>query len=228
MKLLYGDERARDGIFHVDIPERDLVITSSKDGTITGLQRPPQQRISNSMPTAFTTEFSGSLTRLRRVPQSSWRWSESSKEARSKVESIIACTADGSFYQIDILEEATWRFLRFIANMARRHPVISPFRERYSGLIDAKHVGHIEPSTANKRFMQVDGDVLNRLLERGPEQLLREMVQLDPEQGSAAMDFNSAEDRERRFWELAREAGVEVSGFSAVVCWMRRMSLRGL
>ena len=53
LSLQCSDEIARDGIFHLDLPVHDLIMTSSKAGTVTGLQRPPRRRISNSMHTSF-------------------------------------------------------------------------------------------------------------------------------------------------------------------------------
>ena len=221
LTLEYSDELARDGIFHLDLPAQGLIITSSKDGTITGLQRPPPQRISNSMPTAFIAEFPSSITRLRRINRPSWQLGGSSKVSRASPEAIIACTADGTLYQIDILEESSWRLLRFITNMARRHPLICPYREKFRAMVDARHPRHIEPTTSNKRFMQIDGDMLIRLLDRGGERLLRDIVNHEPYEGDAFMDFNTAAARSQRFWELAKQAGVDVPEFSAVVYWMR-------
>ena len=223
LTLEYSDEVARDGIFHLDLPAQGLIITSSKDGTITGLQRPPPQRISNSMPTAFIAEFTGSITRLRRMSRPSWQWNESSKAPRLSPDSVIACTADGSLYQIDILEESSWRLLRFIVNMARRHPLICPYREKFRVMVDARHARHIEPTTSNKRFMQVDGDILIRLLDRGGEQLLKDIVNNEPYGEDAVVDFDTAAARSQRFWELAEQAGIGIPEFSAVVCWMRGM-----
>ena len=223
LTLEYSDELARDGIFHLDLPAQGLIITSSKDGTITGLQRPPSRRISNSMPTAFIAQFPGSITRLRRMSRPLWQLNESSKATRISPESIIACTADGSLYQVDILEKASWKLLGFIANMARRHPLICPYRENFRTMVDARYAQHVEPSASNKRGMQVDGDILIRVLDRGGEQLLKDIVNHEPYGGDAVADFNTAATRSKRFWELAKEAGIDVPEFSAVVCWMRGM-----
>ena len=53
LALQHSDETARDGIHHLDIPERDLAVISSKDGTIVGLQIAPRQRTNNTMTTTF-------------------------------------------------------------------------------------------------------------------------------------------------------------------------------
>ena len=223
LTLEYSDELARDGIFHLDLPTQGLIMVSSKDGTVTGLQRPPQPRISNSMLTAFIAAFPGSITKLRRMSRPLWQLNESSKESRLGPDSIIACTTDGSLYQIDILEESSWQLLRFIANMARLHPLICPYREKFRAMVDARHAQHIEPTASNKRSMQVDGDILIRLLNRGGEQLLEEIVNHEPYGEDAAVDLVTAAARSQRFWELAEKAGVDVREFSAVVCWMRGM-----
>ena len=36
-------------------------------------------------------------------------------------------------------------------------------------------------------------------------------------------DFDTAAARERRFWELAADAGIEAPSFEAVVSWVQRM-----
>ena len=223
LTLEYSDELAREGIFHLDLPTQGLIIISSKDGTITGLQRPPQPGISNSMPTAFIAAFPGSITRLRRVRRPLWQLDESSKASRLSPDSIIACAADGSFYQIDILKESSWQLLRFITNMARLHPLICPYREKFRAMVDARHAQHIEPTASNKRSMQVDGDILIRLLNRGGEQLLEDIVNHEPYGEDAAVDLMTAATRSQRFWELAEKAGINVPEFSAVVRWMRGM-----
>ena len=169
MSLRYSDESARDGICHLHLPEHNLVMISSKDGTITGLKRPTRPDISNSMTTVFIADFPGSITRLRRVSRPSWQTAGSNHQGSA----IVACTADGSFYQIEMVPEASWRLLRFIINMARRHPLICPYRERVSAMMQTQHSSHIEPISTNKRFMHLDGDILNRVLERGAEELLR-------------------------------------------------------
>ena len=221
LAMQYSDEVARDSIFHIDAPAHGLIIISSKDGTIAGLQRPPRRRISNSMSTAFVADLPGSITRLRRVTRPSWQLTGTSKAMGFGSESIVACTTDGSVYQIEVLEESLWRLLRFITNMARRHPLICPYREKVLGTMSARHARHIEPSTGNKRFMQVDGDILSRLLELGGEEILKDMVEREPSKDETAVDFDTSSDRSRRFWELVQHTGVDAGTFEDVVCWMR-------
>lgn len=62
--------------------------------------------------------------------------------------------------------------------MAMRHRLICPYRETVTPMIDTQHPRHIEPASSNKRFMHIDGDILNRLLEHGAEELLRDMVEV--------------------------------------------------
>ena len=169
LSLRHSDESARDGICHLHMPEYNLVMISSKDGTMTGLKRPTRRDISNSMTTAFIADLPGSITRLRRVSRPSWQGAHSNNHGSA----IVACTADGSFYQIEMVPEASWRLLRFIINMARRHPLICPYRERVSAMMQTQHSSHIEPSSTNKRFMHLDGDILHRMFVWGAEKLLR-------------------------------------------------------
>lgn len=229
LTLQCSDEIARDGIFHLDLPAHGLVILSSKAGTITGLQGPARRRISNSMHTAFVAEFPGSITRLQRMTRPPWQLNESSPALGMSNESVIACTTDGSLYQMDILEESSWRLLRFIVNMAQRHPLVCPYREKFKPMSNERHARHIEPLTSNKRFMQVKGDILIRLLERGGEKLLNDIVYREPYYGDDEMvDFDTVAARARRFWELAETAGFKAGDFQAIARWIQGMLARVL
>ncbi|KAK3176563.1 hypothetical protein OEA41_007886 [Lepraria neglecta] len=208
----YGDQSARDGIHHVHMPERSLVLASDATNTVVGLWQPPERRIDNAMSTVFEAVLPGSITKLRRVTRPLWHRKTVMDE---EDESVIGSSADGTVTQFDILEKG-WKLLRFIQNMVERNPLICPF----AGL--QPHKRHIEPSTARPHFMHINGDILERVLERGGEDCLRDLLNVEPDLDSHT-DFDSIDDRWERFKELAGEV-VDVGDgdwLANVVQWVR-------
>ena len=195
----FSDQEARAGLHHLTLPEHSIILASNKHRTMAGLWQPPKQRINNSTSTLFEAELPGSATRLRRGSlRPPWR-----NGSMSSSDAILSSSADGSFYQVELLDEASWRLLRFIQNMAVRNAVVCPFS--YKG----PHHRHIEPSTERRHYMQVDGDILLRLLERGlPDDtfLLRSMLEHEPDARHRLYDFDTAQARCERFSELVAAA----------------------
>ena len=212
----YGDQSARDGMHHVHLPEHSLILASDATNTVIGLWQPPERRIDNTMFTVFEAVLPGSVTRLRRIKRPIWY---SKVMADEGGESIVGSSADGTITQFEIIEKG-WKLLRFIQNMAERNPLICPFAGR------RPHRRHIEPSTARPHFMHINGDILERVSERGGEDCLREMLNVEPDLESH-MDFDSVEDRWNRFKELAGEVlDVEDEDWLANVMQCVRYQLR--
>lgn len=221
----YSDEVARDGIFHLAIPEHNLILTSSKDCMVSGLWMPSGRRISNSLPTVFKADLPGSVTRFRRLERRTVPVKASHEQLVDGrvTEPILGSTTDGTFYQMDILDEPSWRLLRFVVNMAKRHPIISPFRDTYDPANRDAPRPHIEPSADDKRHRHVDGDILARLLERGADRILTEMLEREPGDDDRVVDFDTAKARQERFWELMVNAGLRQCDPTAVIRWIRTL-----
>ena len=264
----FSDQVARNGLHHLEVPHQSLTLISDLGCSVTGLWKPPKPRIDNSMCTVFQAVLPGSIGRLRRIARARWyckssfaSTSENSEvtptflrssltmsssqrdhtsEGRSieEVEAIIGGSADGALYQFDMLDEFSWRLLRYIQNLAMQDPNICPFSARTQHL-------NIEPSTTN-RSMQVSGDILHRLLDRGGENLLgdmldhggddqqRDMMDLDSADESdeeRSMDSKNVSPRRGRFDELVAEVDELADGkkdVAAVVQWMRFKLLKAL
>ena len=221
----YSDEIARDGIFHLEIPDQGLLLTSSKDCMVSGLWMPPERRINNCLSTVFKADLRGSITRFRQLARSAEPadMSEDKWVDGRLTDPILGSSSDGTFYQMDILDEPSWRLLRFIVNMAKRHPVICPFRDTYNPAVTESRKPHIEPSAENRRQRHVDGDILVRLLERGAEGILGDMLQREPGDDDQVVDFDTASARQKRFQELMVDAGLGQSSLTALVKWLRRL-----
>lgn len=224
----FGDQSARQGLHHLHLPSQSLVLASDMSGTVVGLWQPSERRIDNAMTTVFEAVLPGSITRLRQISRPIWshvdvELHESNKHqdfdplTRFGDEIILGSSPDGTLTQLSILSSTEWRLLRFIQNMAERHTLICPFHP------GNPHRRHIEPSSARPHHMHVNGDILERLVDRGGKRLLNDMLDVEPDQETHT-DFGSKEERRARFEELAkdvlkdRESG-ELLG--RVILWLR-------
>ena len=223
----FGDQYARCGLHHLQLPSRSLVLASDMAGTVVGLWQPPERRIDNAMTTVFEAALPGSVTRLRRISRPIWshgrsELNESDLDRLHSLSSledeiILGSSADGTLTQMSILSSSEWRLLRFVQNMAERHPLVCPHHPRNP------HKRHVEPSTARPQYLHINGDILERVLERGGEGLLNEMLDVEPDHESHT-DFGSKEDRRKRFEELAKEVLKDVETAELVgrlVLWLR-------
>lgn len=212
-KLIYrfGDQVARSGLHHVNLPQHSLILAADMSGSVIGLWQPPQPRLDNSLGTVFEAVLPNSITRLRRMRPAI----RHAKSLEDGDEIIIGSSTDGTITQFTILTKG-WRMLRFMQNMAERSPIVCPFNYE-------KPKRHIEPSRAKPTFMHIDGDILKRILERGDEALLREMLDREPHPKARYLDFDTAADR----WKLFREAAAEVVNVEGdewledVISWLR-------
>lgn len=265
----FTDQVARNGLHHLVLPDHSLTLVSGMGCEVVGLWKPPRPRIDNSMCTVFQAVLPGSITRFRRITRARW-YRESSMASKSKIsdmtpsflksslimanshknylnegypngkaDAIIGSSADGTLYQLDILNESSWRLLRYIQNMATQDPIVCPFPNLFQN-------PDVEPSTSIKRHMQVNGDILHRLLDRGGEILLEDILDRGVESQSQDMmdlDTTDEDDEERRagsqhasprrerFEELVAEVADLDDGegdVAAVVQWIRFKLLKAL
>ena len=157
-----------------------------------------------------------------------------------KSEAIIGASADGTLYQFDVMDEPSWRLLRYIQNMVMQDPIVCPFHDQFGRR-------NIEPSVSNNRSMHIDGDILHQLLDRGGEAQFTYMLDHDGEGGMSDMmdlDLTNEESdeagptesrnvsvRRSRLGELAadvRELADCKEDVAAVVQWIRFKLLRAL
>ena len=223
----FGDQYARSGWHHLHLPTQSLILASNRACTVVGLWQPPERRIDNAMTTLFEAVLPGSITRLRRIFRPIWSRRDhelhgsnvdnSNDPSSLEPDTILGSSADGTLTQMSILLSNEWRLLRFLQNMAERNPLICPF---HAG---NPHRRQIEPSTSRPHYMHINGDILERVLGRGGETLLDEMLDVEPDDESHT-DFGSKEDRRSRFEELAMDVLKDVDGgdvVGRVVLWLR-------
>lgn len=191
----YGDQAARVGLHHIHVPEHSLILASDIGNTVVGLWQPPERRIDNKMTPLLEAILPSCISCLGHVTRPVWyRNPDKPRESQA----IIGTSIDGTITQLDVLAKG-WRVLRFIQNMAERNKVVCPFKGR------GPFLRHVDPSTRKPHYMHINGDILQRVVERGDEQLIKEMLDVEPDLDSHT-DFDSAEARWERFKELAGEA----------------------
>ena len=228
-RLIYqfGDQNARCGLHHLQLASQSLILASDMAGTVVGLWQPPERRIDNAMITVFEAGLPGSITRLRRISRPVWsrdghelygtNLDKLCNPSGPEDETILGSSADGSLTQMSILTGSQWRLLRFIQNMAERNPLICPFHP------GNPHKRQLEPSAARPHYMHINGDILERVLDRGGESLLNDMLNVEPDLESHT-DYGSKEDRRERFEELVKEVLKDGEGggvLERVVLWLR-------
>ncbi|MCJ1479162.1 hypothetical protein MMC13_007846 [Lambiella insularis] len=209
-----SDEAQHSGAHHLLLPEHSLILSSDIDNRIRGLWQAPNTPISNSFRTVFEAVLPGVVRKLfRATTKPPWL-----TDPRLVDDAIIGSGIDGAFYQLYLLDENKWRLLRFLQHLAERNATVCPYT--YS----ERPKRHIEPSRSKAFYMHVDGDILSRILERGtpdPSELVRVMLQQEP---SPDHDFDTPNDRERRFFEIVDAALGDLSGQSrmeAVIDYLR-------
>jgi hypothetical protein len=113
---------------------------------------------------------------------------------------VVGSGIDGSLHHIVLLELDAWRLLRFVNNLALRSSLVAPFSEAMGSRM------HLEPKEGlgvPEKFMQVDGDVLTRLMHHGQAEL-RRLLDAPP------MREIIAEDDELRDMELDMDMDMDV------------------
>ncbi|CAO1600283.1 hypothetical protein XANCAGTX0491_003978 [Xanthoria calcicola] len=225
---LWADRTSRTGAHHLVAPEQSLIITTDLECRIAGLWQPPKPQLGRTTPLIFEAFLPRSITKLCRVRRQERRFQVNQLERQISSQTspgngmkemkdenvaweekylprdyMLGTSEDGTVYQLSLLDEASWRLLAFIQNMAMREPQICP--HPHPRLRDRD----LEPSMARKQDMHIDGDILIRFLERGSRTLLTKMLAVRGPRTRMLLDEmlveNPTEDRSRRLRALAIE-----------------------
>ena len=243
-----GDTIARHGVHHAKAPSDDLVLVSDMAGGLTGLWQPPSRQANNAMSTIFEAVFPRTISRILPVarprstqdllypggivtPLPSPEKGEGSASlpantfADYRPKAFIGASNDGTITQIQVIKKG-WKLLKFIENMCERHPQVCPSKA------SCRPTRHLEPSQDNPRLMHINGDVLHRMIAKGGEFLLEQMLQMptpSPQSDDRRMDFETTEDRCVYFVErvadtfgddFAQNEDMDLI-FREVIRWMR-------
>ena len=203
------DKAARNGLNHVQIREHSLLMVSDEAQNVVGLQHSANVRLDNSIETIFQASLPRAIVHFHHGPMQPPWYNRRSDNPKA----TIGCSLDGSFYQFEIINNAQWRLLRIIQDIAQRNQILSPFTFR---LKKHRQLGALN---ATKASTHVNGDVLLRLLERGrpdPESMLQAMLggNTDATPGPGASTV--ASNRMSEFTELADNALGPLNGRDSV------------
>ncbi|KAL8670066.1 MAG: hypothetical protein Q9168_005371 [Polycauliona sp. 1 TL-2023] len=213
----WADRTSRLSAYHLIAPERSLVITTDFEGRIAGLWQPPQPQLDRTAPLIFEAFLPRPITKLCSIRKEQKQFQLSQPERQSYLwgeqhlpkEVILGSSEDGTIYQLSLLDEASWRLLAYIQNMAVREPRICPYQDPW--VLE----GGLEPSLARKEGMHIDGDLLMRLLERGGTTLLKEMLGEHGPDSRMLLDEMQVEDHPEDRWQRLRALFTDVFGGDA-------------
>lgn len=200
----------REGLHHVNLsgPSR-ITLTANRGGTIVGLSDIGLTRHQKQLAPVFTAHVPSSVVRLNRSFKPGLDGSD---------EIAYGTTLDGTVYRFTTLREKEWRLLKFIENICVEDDAICPFKRKRRVTFDA-----LDPAKSKAEFMQVDGDILDRLTARGTR-YLEELINRPP---PVLTDADMMEDTNRRvdkFIEFSADAlGNTEDPFAAATLWMEKL-----
>lgn len=187
-------EKAREGIHHIVVPQRDLVITSQRDKTVTGLWQNAYCFLPYSTEAIFEATLPGSITRFASIRRPLWQQGPEPDDREfptphdtstfrsafhTDEDPIIGTSTNGAIYQFQIIEAESWRLLRFLQNLVMRHAEICPFGDS-TLLPDPDTYSPTSRRIVEAEEYHVDGDILMLWLKRGePERTLYEILHED-------------------------------------------------
>ena len=227
MRVRGSSEASGEGRTNVFLPELSLALAATDKGVVHGLWHAPGDSKNCSLPSVFHAQLPSSITRFSVLPSHSTspdtQMSNTEEKAPFPEIAVIGSGFDGAFYRFDFLDEPRWRLLRFLQNLAEAHPVVSPHQQS-----PATRWRATEPDPTKMRFLQVDGDVLARILERGGEggdlRILKELIEEDWPGKSMNVGMEDAVERYARFCELAGAAVDNLQGrnvYEGVLLFLR-------
>ena len=174
----HGDQVTRNALHHRLMgypPGPFLNLISDKSCTVSGLW-PTRGTRADTLENVFEAHISHSILRFRSGncrPLWDTTWDPPTIEPNLEIvpnsaeyPEVLGLSIDGSLYHFTILNFASWRFLRFIVDLAKQSPKICEFTCTQGTLA-------MESGTNPKTMMHIDGDILHRIEAGDLEQLLR-------------------------------------------------------
>lgn len=158
------DRQKHDGLSHIHIGgEFNLTVTTSRGGRVSILSENGITDNDKMMPVALCEAH---------LPSSVMKLSSGSKPSPfSRSSQVYYGTAmNGIAYRFLILDEKEWRLLRLLQNLCIRDPILCPFTPKRKRRRNPATNGIAEPQPSH---MHIDGDILSRLVMRGPKYLTK-------------------------------------------------------
>ena len=173
LKDISTDAVSRDSLHHLVLSDLPLVLASHTDGRLIGFLKPSNSATTDEFSTTFEATLPGKIVCLQEAALRPLIRSRRGQCSRP----ILASTLDGTFYQIDILNNEAYKLLEFIQKLAQRHKEITPqtHEEPSAHAIDSDSQG-----TTSARERHIDGDIVRRVLTSdllpGERDCLRELI----------------------------------------------------
>lgn len=209
------DRQKLDGLSHVHIGgDQNLILASSRGGRVSILREKGVNENYKMMPVALCeAHLPSSVSKL------SWGTKPSPVSPRSQI--FYGTAMNGAVHQFMTLAENEWRLLRLLQNLCVRDPVICPFTPRRTRL---RSPVVNDPLEFQPSQMHIDGDILDRLVQRGPDCLTR-MLATEEFPTSSTPEPETTQEIRDRFSELCGEVlgeEAELGAVDAVMGWLKR------
>ncbi|TGJ87425.1 hypothetical protein E0Z10_g1393 [Xylaria hypoxylon] len=195
MVPIHTDEVARNGLHSIDVElsrgtkERQrLLLVSDPMCGVYGLWSPGRNLHASGLQLIFQVNLAVSIRRFIHG-YTRPRWTRDQPryghlQGWSNRHNILGLAMDGSLTQFSILHEDAWRLLRYIQNLAMASKEICLIPRGYDSTDDL----HLDQNLIGKTRMHVDGDILQRCLEKKvldrivstPQQLVQLQALLRP------------------------------------------------
>ncbi|KAJ9131153.1 Mono-functional DNA-alkylating methyl methanesulfonate domain protein [Pleurostoma richardsiae] len=155
-----------------DDPDSSVILLCDRESGVAGLWV-PWQRPGDDCEVLFDAELPASIRRFRRG-RTRPGWLQSMRGPKYGIvpstrdgADILGMCIDGSLYHFTLLSLDTWRFLRFIQNLASVSPVLNALAKPETGSSDSDSDDFDpEPKPDQGLEMQVDGDFLKRCTDK--------------------------------------------------------------
>lgn len=182
MELVHADPTSRPGIHMMEVagggpydqpgwnddPHSSLILVCDRECGLAGL-RVPWKEPGKDCEVMFEADLPASIRRFRRG-RTMPGWLQAERRPKFGImpstadgAEILGMGIDGSLQHITLLKVEIWRLLRFIQNIAETSPAIYPFT--YEEFDDDDDYD-AEPKLDKSLEMQVDGDMLQRVLDQ--------------------------------------------------------------
>ncbi|KAM3065519.1 hypothetical protein ACMFMG_011596 [Clarireedia jacksonii] len=195
----HTDQFAREALHHLSIGNKpaegtikDLQIhlVSDRGKSVAGLWA-SDEMVTETIDTIFEVKVPSSVLRLRsancRPPwDRSWDVSEIGQKFEglaisndTRCSEILGLGIDGSLFHFTMLPESSWRFLRYLVNVAKNSELVCEYTYDHDPIA-------LEPER-NPKMMHVDGDIIRRVLDGRKLAALFYIDQFERRQGSEAI-----------------------------------------
>ncbi|KAK0671077.1 mono-functional DNA-alkylating methyl methanesulfonate N-term-domain-containing protein [Cercophora samala] len=152
----------------VDDAEGGITLVSDRECGVGGLWVPWRQT-DKECEVVFEAELTASVRKFQKArSRPVWEQEQSPKFGRLRSSfddaETLGISLNGALHHFTTLDIKTWRFLRFVQNLALMDGEVTPFAHQY-GQQGGVWNNNPEPRADNGLEMQVDGDLLGRVLE---------------------------------------------------------------